>query len=100
MVGADLVVACFVGLVLRDDDDVAGARSESPEARVRVERGGFFGVGTFGTNRFCAACLVTPMHLPISVHDAPDLRAWSTKWPIRWSAISPRVSAASTASVS
>ena len=21
------------------------------------------------------------MHLPISVHDAPDLRAWSTKWP-------------------
>ena len=24
-----------------------------------------------GTNRFCAACLVTPMHLPISVHDAP-----------------------------
>ena len=25
-----------------------------------------------GTNRFCAACLVTPMHLPISVHDAPD----------------------------
>ena len=40
-------------------------------------------VGVLGTNRFCAACLVTPMHLPISVHDAPERRAWSTKWPMR-----------------
>ena len=51
-----------------------------------------------GTNRFCAACLVTPMLRPMSVHDAPERRAWSTKCPIRWSATSPRCSAASTAS--
>ncbi len=43
-----------------------------------------------GTNRFCTACLVTPMLRPISVHEAPDRRAWSTKWPMRWSATSPR----------
>ena len=29
---------------------------------------------------------------PMSVHDAPVLRAWSTKWPIRWSASSSRCS--------
>ncbi len=34
----------------------------------------------------------------MSVHDAPDRRAWSTKWPMRWSATSSRCSAASTAS--
>ena len=28
-----------------------------------------------GTNRFWAACLVTPMLLPMSVQDAPDRRA-------------------------
>ncbi len=53
-----------------------------------------------GTKRFWAACLVTPMLLPMSVHEAPERRAWSTKWPMRWSATSPRWSAASTASVS
>ena len=53
--------------------------------------------GSLGTKRFCAACLVTPMLRPISVHDAPERRAWSTKWPIRWSATSPRWSAAITA---
>ena len=46
--------------------------------------------GSFGTKRFWAACLVTPMLLPMSVQDAPERRAWSTKWPIRWSATSPR----------
>ena len=51
-----------------------------------------------GTNRFWAACFVTPMRLPMSVHDAPERRAWSTKWPMRWSATSSRCSAASTAS--
>jgi hypothetical protein len=35
--------------------------------------------GSLATNRFCAACLVTPMLRPISVHDAPERRAWSTK---------------------
>ena len=35
-----------------------------------------------GTKRFWAACLVTPMLRPMSVHEAPDRRAWSTKWPI------------------
>ena len=44
----------------------------------------------FGTKRFCAACLLTPMLLPMSVQDAPERLAWSTKWPIRWSATSPR----------
>ena len=29
--------------------------------------------------RFCAACLVTPMLLPMSVQEAPERRAWSTK---------------------
>ena len=53
-----------------------------------------------GTNRFCAACLVTPMLRPISDQDAPERLAWSTKWPIRWSATSPRWSAAMTASES
>ncbi|AMC74125.1 Uncharacterised protein [Mycobacterium tuberculosis] len=28
-----------------------------------------------GTNRFCAACLVTPMLLPISDQEAPERRA-------------------------
>ncbi|ELP62079.1 hypothetical protein STRTUCAR8_02981, partial [Streptomyces turgidiscabies Car8] len=51
-----------------------GSRSDSP----------------FGTNRFCAACRVTPMLLPMSVQEAPERRAWSTKCPIRWSATSPR----------
>ena len=32
-----------------------------------------------GTNRFCAACLETPMAPPIWLQDRPDLRAWSTK---------------------
>ena len=27
--------------------------------------------GSFGTNRFCTACLLTPMLRPMSVHDAP-----------------------------
>jgi hypothetical protein len=45
---------------------------------------------SLGTNRFCAACRVTPMLLPMSVQEAPERRAWSTKWPIRWSATSPR----------
>ena len=30
-----------------------------------------------------AACLVTPMAPPISVQEAPERRAWSTKWPMR-----------------
>ena len=51
-----------------------------------------------GTNRFCAACLVTPMLRPISVQDAPARRAWSTKCPTRWSALSVSCSATSTAS--
>lgn len=45
---------------------------------------------SFGTNRFCAVCRVTPMLRPMSVQDAPERRARSTKWPIRWSATSPR----------
>ena len=53
-----------------------------------------------GTNRFCTACLVTPMLEPIWVHDAPERRAWSTKWPTRWSPTSPRCSAVSIAVVS
>ncbi len=53
-----------------------------------------------GTKRFCAACLLTPMLRPMSVQEAPERRAWSTKWPIRWSATSPRWSAAMTASES
>ena len=36
----------------------------------------------------------------ISVQEAPERRAWSTKWPIKWSATSPRWSAAITASAS
>ena len=39
------------------------------------------------------ACLVTPMLSPISVQDAPERRAWSTKCPIRWSATSLKCSA-------
>jgi len=33
-------------------------------------------------NRFRAACPVTPMLLPIPAQDAPERRAWPTKWPI------------------
>ena len=47
-------------------------------------------VEPFATKRFWAACLVTPMLRPMSVQEAPERRAWSTKCPIRWSAISPR----------
>src|SRR5690348_10470807 len=36
---------------------------------------------SLGTNRFCAACRVTPMLLPMSVQEAPERRAWSTEWP-------------------
>lgn len=56
--------------------------------------------GSLATNRFCAACRVTPMLLPMSDQEAPERRAWSTKCPIRWSATSPRWSAAMTASES
>ncbi len=57
----------------------------------------FSASGSLGTNRFCAACRVTPMLRPMSVQEAPERRAWSTKWPMRWSATSPRWSAAMTA---
>ena len=80
------------------DHHVAGPRGERGEALAGVQRGRR--VGPWATNRFWAACLVTPMLRPISVQEAPERRAWSTKWPIRWSATSPRWSAASTASVS
>ena len=60
----------------------------------------FASPGSLATKRFCAACLLTPMLRPMSVQDAPERRAWSTKWPIRWSATSPRWSAAMTASES
>ena len=53
--------------------------------------------GSFATNRFWTACLVTPMLRPMSVHDAPARRARSTKWPTRWSAVSPRASPTMTA---
>ena len=42
--------------------------------------------GPRGTNRCCAACLLTPMLAPIWLQDAPERRAWSTKWPISESA--------------
>ena len=35
------------------------------------------------TKRCWAACLLTPMLRPISDQDAPERRAWSTKWPMR-----------------
>ena len=57
-----------------------------------VSSGGTDQSAAFGTKRFCAACLVTPIDWPISVQDAPALRAWSTKCPIRWSASSRRCS--------
>ena len=82
MVRSDLDVAGLLRLVLGGDHDIARARGEPPEAGVGVE-GGDSKSGTLGTNRFWAACLVTPMHLPMSVHEAPERRAWSTKWPIR-----------------
>ena len=71
------------------DDDVPARGGEAGEALAGVEAGG----SPLATNRFWAACLVTPMLRPISVHEAPERRAWSTKWPIRWSATSPRCSA-------
>ena len=42
--------------------------------------------GPRGTNRCWAACLLTPMLVPIWLQDAPERRAWSTKWPISESA--------------
>ena len=44
-----------------------------------VKRVKSWGAGSFGTNRFCTACLLTPMLRPMSVHEAPARRARSTK---------------------
>ncbi len=44
--------------------------------------------GPRGTKRCWAACLVTPILAPIWLQDAPERRAWSTKWPISESASS------------
>jgi len=39
----------------------------------------------FGVKRFCAACMETPMLLPMSVHDAPERRASVRGRPtVRW----------------
>ena len=86
--GEDLVVAGRVGLVVGGHDRVAGPRREAAEAPVGVEVGR--DLGPLGRNRLRAACLVTPIARPMSVHEAPDRRAWSTKCPMRWSATSPR----------
>ena len=100
MLGADVVVpvlarfllrgltACRARSVNRENGCARKASASSVCQSVSV---------ALGTKRFCAACLVTPMDWPISVQDAPVLRAWSTKWPIRWSASSPRCSEIRTA---
>ena len=82
------MTACLARSVNREN--LTGSGGKAPESRSPQSE-------ALGTNRFCAACLVTPMDWPISVHDAPVLRAWSTKWPIRWSASSPRCSEIRTA---
>ncbi|CPZ64006.1 Uncharacterised protein [Mycobacteroides abscessus subsp. abscessus] len=55
-------------------------------------------IRTDGTKRFCAACLDTPMLEPISLQEAPERRAWSTKCPINASAWSDNRPASSMAS--
>ena len=67
------------GPVLGRGEHVTGARGEAAE--VAEARGPI--AGPLGTKRCCAACLDTPMRAPIWLHDAPDPRAWSTKWPMR-----------------
>ena len=44
-------------------------------ARQLASSPGIGNSAAFGTKRFCAACLVTPMDWPISVQEAPALRA-------------------------
>ena len=39
--------------------------------------------GVSRAKRLCAACLVTPRALLISVQECPARRHWSTKWPSR-----------------
>ncbi len=84
---ADAVVPAARGRLLGGDDGLAGGR-RTAEARLGSGRR-----RPLATNRFCTACLVTPMLRPISDQDAPERRAWSTKCPISWSATSPRWSA-------
>ena len=96
VIGGDFAVGGFVRGVLGRHDRAARPRVKRPKpcSGSRV-------VGSArGTNRFWAACLVTPMLLPMWVQDAPERRAWSTKCPIKWSATSPRCSPARTASAS
>src|ERR1700754_522556 len=45
-------------------ENLTGSGGKAPESRSPKSE-------ALGTNRFCAACLVTPMDWPISVHDAP-----------------------------
>ena len=91
----DAVVAGRAGLLLRPDDDGARLVGEPAEALAGVERAA--GSARL-TNRFCAACFVTPHALAdLLDHDAPARRAWSTKWPISESATSPRCSASTIA---
>lgn len=90
--GADVGLAGGAGGFLGGDDGVAGAGVK----RLKPSLGSRSPL-PLGTNRFWAACLVTPSPVPISVQEAPERRAWSTKWPMRWSATSPRCSATTTA---
>ena len=87
---ADRRVAGRPGRVLGSDHDGTGPLVEAAEPLARVERAG---LRARLTNRFWAACLLTPMLRPISAHEAPERRAWSTKCPMRESATSPRCSA-------
>lgn len=99
VLGADLGVAGGTRLVLRGDDDVAGAGVKRPKPWLGSIPASP-SLSALGTKRFWAAWRVTPMLRPMSVQEAPERRAWSTKWPMRWSATSPRDSATTTAPLS
>ena len=81
------------------EQDADGAVGEAGE-RLVAGRAQERSLAWPGTKRFCAACLETPMALPIWLQDRPDRRAWSTKYPISasdcWSSCSETANASDT----
>src|ERR1700756_1870330 len=120
MIGRDLGVAGVVGEVLGGDDNRPCPGGESPKSLIRIEGRRFCfryepllrglladahaladvsprrprSAGLGGQVGVLAVREVSQMVGP----HAPDRRAWSKKWPMRWSESSPRRSATSTAS--